>query len=165
MLRPARPADASAIAAIYAHHVLHGTGTFEEVPPDKAEMARRMEAVHARGWPWLVAEADDALLGYAYAGQLRDRVGYRCSCENSVYVRQDRRGGGVGGALLRALMEDARARGFERMFAIIGDAANEASIALHRRHDFVEVGIWRRAGTKFGRLIDVVHMQRELVAE
>lgn len=161
-IRPAIPSDAAAIAAIYAHHVVHGTGTFEEEAPGSNEMAGRMAAIQARGWPWLVAEIDDAVVGYAYAAQFRDRAAYRYSCENSVYVRDDAAGRGIGRALLAALMAAARAYGFRRMFAVIGDQANIGSIRLHERCGFTMAGAFTDAGHKFGRDLDIIFMQRHL---
>lgn len=163
IILPATPADALEIARIYDHHVLHGTGTFEEAPPGPAEMARRIEAVLSRGWPWLVARGEgDGLLGYAYAGQYRDRSGYRYTCEDAIYVAAEAAGQGIGGALLAALIEAARGVGFTRMLAAIGDSANAASIALHARAGFVRVGLLDGVGVKFGRDLDVVFMQRSL---
>lgn len=163
MIRPATPADAAAVAEVYAHHVRHGTASFEEVPPDAEEIARRMAAILDRGWPWLVAAgADGAVLGYAYAGQLNPRSGYRYSCEDSVYVRHDAIGRGIGSRLLPALIDSCRAAGFRRMFAVIGDAGNAGSIALHARHGFTHAGTLQQAGYKFGRWLDVVHMERPL---
>ena len=162
-IRPATTEDVPAIAAIYAHHVLHGTGTFEEEPPAPDEVATRLARVQARGWPWLVAEDDaGAVLGYAYAAQLRDRAAYRFACEDSIYVREDARGRGIGAALLDALLAASAAAGFREMFAVIGDSANAGSIALHARAGFAQVGLWRRVGFKFGRFLDVVHMQKRL---
>ncbi len=162
-VRPATPADTPAIAAIYAHHVLHGTGTFEEDPPSAEDIAGRMAAIQTRGWPWLVAEGEDgAVIGYAYAAQFRDRAAYRYSCENSVYVRPDAIGRGTGRTLLEALMAAAAASGFRRMFAVIGDSDNAASIELHRRSGFAMAGRFEDAGHKFGRDLDVVFMQRTL---
>lgn len=161
-IRPAFPADAAAITAIYAHHVLHGTGTFEEVPPPADEMTRRMAAIQSRGWPWLVATDGGDVIGYAYAGQFRDRAAYRYSSENSVYVRHDAVARGVGRALLDALMPAAAACGFRRMFAVIGDSANMGSIRLHHACGFSMAGRFDEAGHKFGRDLDVVFMQRRL---
>jgi len=160
-VRPALPArDASAVSQIYSHHVLHGTGTFEEEPVSADSMAERMVFVHARGWPWLVAEIDHLVVGYAYCAQFRDRAAYRYSCEDSVYVREDHIGRGIGRALLQALIEAASAYGFRRMFAVIGDSANRGSIALHAGLGFAHAGILHRAGFKFGRELDVVFMER-----
>jgi phosphinothricin acetyltransferase len=161
-LRPATPADAETLAALYAPHVLHGTGTFEEVPPDTAEMARRLEAVTSRGWPWLLLEDEAGPAGYGYAAQFRDRIGYRCTAEDSIYLHPDRIGRGHGRRLLGALMEEAGAVGFRRLFAVIGDANNAASIGLHAALGFSHAGRFTRAGIKFGRWIDVVLMERDL---
>jgi phosphinothricin acetyltransferase len=162
-IRDATPADIPAIAAIYAHHVLHGTGTFEEVPPGEAEMAQRLRKVQEAGWAWLVAEAEDGTVqGYAYFTQLRDRSAYRCSAEDSIYVRDDIRGQGVGKALVQSLLERAEAAGFRQMFAVIGDSENVGSIGLHVSLGFRQAGILKAAGLKFGRWIDVVYMQKAL---
>lgn len=163
-LRPAAPEDAAALAAIYAHHVLHGTATFEEVPPTPAEMATRLATVQGRGWPWLVAADADGPLGYAYATMFRDRPAYRFSCEDSIYVRADAAGRGVGRLLLDALMDAAVAAGFRRMAAVIGDGENAASIRLHAAAGFTHAGRLRQIGYKFGRRLDVVLMERALQA-
>jgi phosphinothricin acetyltransferase len=160
-IRDAGPADLPAITAIYAHHVLHGTGTFEEVPPGPAEMAERVARVQGRGWPWLVAaQADGQIVGYAYAAQFRDRSAYRFAGEDSVYIRDDQRGQGVGKALVAALLDRAEACGFRQMFAVIGDSENTGSIGLHLSLGFRQVGVLKSAGIKFGRWVDVVFMQR-----
>lgn len=161
-IRPATPADAAAITDIYGYHVLHGTGTFEEEPPSLDEIARRMDGVLSRGWPWLVAEQDGAVIGYAYAAIFRDRAAYRYSCEDSIYIHHDAVGGGIGRALLEALMAASAASGFRRMFAVIGDSGNMGSIRLHERCGFAMVGAFDQAGHKFGRDLDVVFMQRAL---
>jgi L-amino acid N-acyltransferase YncA len=160
LIRDAAPADLPAITAIYAHHVLHGTGTFEEVPPPAGEVAERIAAVQGQGWPWLVAEEGGEILGYAYVNQFRPRSAYRFAGEDSVYVRDDVRGQGVGKALVAALLERAEAAGFRQMFAVIGDAENVGSIGLHVSLGFRQVGVLRSAGVKFGRWVDVVFMQR-----
>ncbi len=163
-IRPARPDDCPAIAEIYAHHVLHGTASYETVPPDAAEMARRMERVLASGWPWLVAEAaDGALLGYAYATQFRDRAAYRFVCEDSIYIRHDARGQGLGKALLTALIEACTAGGFRQMIAVIG-GAEPASEALHASLGFTLAGRLSGIGRKHGRWLDTLYMQRRLGA-
>lgn len=161
-IRDAVPADLPAITAIYAHHVLHGTGTFEEDPPDETEMARRMAAVQNKGWPWLVAEEDGLILGFAYLNQFRDRSAYRHAGEDSVYVRNDIRGQGVGKALVAALLRRAEECGFRQVFAVIGDSENVGSIGLHVSLGFRQVGVLRSAGAKFGRWLDVVTMQRAI---
>ncbi|MFN7176861.1 MAG: GNAT family N-acetyltransferase [Thermaurantiacus sp.] len=162
LVRAATGEDASAVAGIYAHHVLTGTGTFEITPPDTAEMDRRMARVLGNGWPWLVAERHGACVGFAYAAQYRDREAYARTCEGSVYVAGDAQGQGIGRALLQALLPAARAAGFLQMVAVIGDSGNLASLALHRALGFQEAGRLRDVGLKFGRTLDVVLMQRTL---
>jgi phosphinothricin acetyltransferase len=159
-IRPAVAADAPALADIYTHHILNGTGTFEEEPVDAAEMIRRLARIQGKGWPWLVAEDATGLLGFAYAGQFRDRAAYRFSAENSIYVRPDAMGRGVGDRLLGALLDASAAAGFQRMFAVIGDSANLGSIRLHEKHGFTHAGQCDSAGFKFGRYLDIVFMQR-----
>ena len=161
-LREATANDLPAITAIYAHHVLHGTGTFEEEPPSEIEMAARMARVQAARCAWLVAEADGRVQGFAYYAQYRDRSAYRFAAENSVYVRDDVRGQGVGKALAAAVVESAARRGFRQMIAVIGDSENVGSIGLHLSVGFRQVGVLRAAGMKFGRWVDVVLMQRPL---
>lgn len=161
-IRPARPGDAEAIAFIYGHHTLHGTGTFEEEAPSTAEMADRLAKVQGRGWPWLVAERDGQVVGYAYTGQFRDRAAYRFCGEDSVYIHPDHMGAGIGRALLDALLPASAASGFERIIAVIGDSANLGSIRLHERAGFAHCGKLDKAGFKFGRYLDVVFMQREI---
>jgi phosphinothricin acetyltransferase len=165
LVRPSREDDVAAIAAIYAHHVLHGLASFEEVPPDAAEIARRRADALARGWPHLVATAAGdprAVLGYAYCGQYRPRPGYRFSVEDSVYVRPDAVGRGIGAALLPAVIAGATANGARQMVAVIGDGANAASIRLHARFGFRRVGTIEAVGFKLGRWVDSVIMQRAL---
>ena len=162
ILRPATSDDIPAIAFIYGHHALHGTGTFEEEAPSVAEMADRMARVRARGWPWLVAERDGEIVGYAYTGQFRDRAAYRFCGEDSVYIHPDHMGAGIGRALLDALLPVSAAAGFQRIVAVIGDSANLGSIRLHERVDFDHCGKLDKAGFKFGRYLDVVFMQREI---
>ena len=159
---PATAADASEIAAIYAHHVRHGVATFEIAPPDAAEMAARLRAREEVGMPWLVArDAAGALVGYAYAGPFHARAAYRDTCEDSVYIRHDRLGQGLGTALLAALLARCEAMGLRQMIALIA-GTEPASIALHMRAGFVEVGRLRSVGRKFGRWIDVIYMQRAM---
>lgn len=160
--RPATPADVAEITAIYGHHVLHGTASYEIDPPNKAGMAARLARIQGAGWPWLVAASSDGeLLGYAYASQFRDRAAYRFVCENSIYVRHNRRGQGVGKALLSALIEAATACGFRQMIAVIG-GAEPASIALHAALGFSPAGRLEAIGRKHGRWLDTVYMQLPL---
>jgi len=162
VIRPATPADAAAIQAIYAHHTTHGVGTFEETPPSVEAMAARMADVAARGLPWLVDEHEQRLRGYAYAAPFRLRSAYRYSVENSVYVAPDAQGQGVGKALILAVAGLCRRMGLREMVAVIGDSANVASIAAHRACGFRMVGTADGVGYKHGRFLDVVFMQLSL---
>lgn len=162
LIRDAAPADAAAVAAVYAPAVLTGTASFELEPPSPAEMAARMRKVQAAGWPWLVAEAEGRVAGYAYAAQFRERPAYRHCCESSVYVAPDAQRGGIGRALMAALIERAAACGFTQMLAVIGDSANAPSIGLHAVLGFRHVGTLQKVGWKLDRWIDSVWMQRAL---
>ncbi|HWQ11687.1 MAG TPA: GNAT family N-acetyltransferase [Roseiflexaceae bacterium] len=161
-LRPATLEDIPAILAIYAREVLHGTASWELEPPDESEMGRRMAAVLAGGYPYLAAEVEGALAGYAYASAYRPRAGYRFVVEDSIYVAPAFRGRGVARALLAALIGACERRGFRQMVAVIGDSRNEASIALHRALGFRHVGTLAAIGFKHGRWLDSVLMQRAL---
>ena len=162
IIRDAEAGDLPAITAIYAHHVLHGTGTFEEEPPDEAELAARMAKVQAAGCAWMVAENDGEIVGYGYFAQIRDRSAYRYTAEDSIYVRDDVRGMGVGKALVQELLQRAKDRGFRQMIAVIGDSDNVGSIGLHASLGFRNVGVMKAVGMKFGQWVDVVYMQRPL---
>lgn len=162
-VRAARIEDAPAIAAIYAHHVLHGLGTFEEVPPGAEEMAARMAAIAADGLPWLVVEdSDGAVLAYAYASQFRPRAAYRFAVEDSVYVAPEALGRGCGRLALAELIAACERLGKRRMAAVIGDSGNAASIGLHRALGFEPAGVLHAMGFKHGRWVDVVLMERTL---
>jgi len=161
-VRPATTADLPEMQSIYAFHVLHGTGTFEEVPPSVEEMAERFGKVTSHGWSWLVATDPTGVLGFAYYTQFRDRSAYRYCVEDSVYVREDVRGQGVGKALVVRLIEDATKQGLRQMVAVIGDSENVGSIGVHASLGFQMVGTMRAVGIKFGRWLDVVSMQRAL---
>ena len=162
-VRAARPDDAPAIAAIYAHHVSHGTASFDTKPRSEAETAAKIADCQARGWPYLVAEADGEVVGYAYATQFRDRPAYRSACENSIYIHPGHVGRGLGKLLLDALVAAAADAGFRQMIAVIG-GAEPASVALHSRAGFVEAGRMRSVGRKHGRWLDTLYMQRSLGA-
>ena len=161
-IRPAQPRDLAVITAIYDDAVRHGTASFELDPPDQAEMARRYETLRAGGYPYLVAELEGDIVGYAYAGPYRARPAYRWSVEDSVYVAPQAQRRGIGGALLARLVADAEAGGFRQMLAVIGDTANTGSVELHRAAGFRLVGTFENVGFKFGRWLDTVLMQREL---
>jgi phosphinothricin acetyltransferase len=161
-IRPATPADIPAITRIYAHAVRYGTASFELEPPDEAEMTRRQAALIEGGYPYLAAEVDGMLAGYAYAGAYRPRPAYRFSVEDSVYVAPEAQRRGVGRALLAALIDEAIARGFRQMVAVIGDAAQAPSIELHRAAGFRMIGAVEAVGFKHGRWLATVLMQRAL---
>ena len=164
LIRPSAAADLSAITAIYAWNVLHGTGTFELDAPDLSEMTRRRDDVLGKGLPWLVAERAGAVLGYAYANHFRPRPAYRFCLEDSVYLTSDAVGRGLGRLLLAELLARCEAAGARQMLAVIGDAANAGSIGVHRTLGFEPVGTMRAAGWKFDRWLDVVLMQKRLGA-
>jgi phosphinothricin acetyltransferase len=163
-IRPATPADIPAITRIYACAVKHGTASFELEPPDEAEMARRQRTLVDGGYPYIVAEIDNALAGYAYAGPYRPRLAYRFSVEDSIYVDPDAQRRGVGRMLLEHLIEECERRGFRQMIAVIGDSAQAPSIELHRALGFRMIGTVENVGYKFGRWLDIVNMQRTLGA-
>ena len=163
MIRDAGPGDIAAITALYAHEVLTATATFELDPPSAAEMAGRLDAVTARGLPWLVAEVDGVFAGYAYLSPFRLRPAYRYVVEGSIYVDQAARGRGVGSALLGAVIEKGRAIGLRHVVGVIGESmTSQASIALHARLGFTPAGTWRQVGWKFDRWLDVHVMQLDL---
>lgn len=163
LIRPLAAADIDAVTAIYADSVLRGTGTFELDPPSAAEMAQRHAHVVAQGGPWLVAErAGGEITGYAYAAPFRARPAYRYTLEDSIYLRADARGQGIGRLLLAELLARCEARGARQMLAVIGDSDNAGSVRLHRTLGFEPVGTFRDVGRKFDRWIDVVLMQRAL---
>ncbi|MBU6466437.1 MAG: GNAT family N-acetyltransferase [Burkholderiales bacterium] len=161
-IRPSLDSDLDAITAIYAHHVLHGTGTFEIDPPSRADMAARRAEVLARNLPWLVAERSGEIVGFAYANWFKPRPAYRFSAEDSIYVADSARGGGVGRALLTALIAQAEAAGVRQLMAVVGDSANAGSIGLHRSLGFEQTGLMRSVGWKHGAWRDIVLMQRPL---
>jgi L-amino acid N-acyltransferase YncA len=154
--------DVDAVQAIYAHHVRTGLGTFEEEPPSVAEMLQRFHALVGHNFPFLVAEIDGRLAGYAYAGPFRPRTGYRYTCESSVYVAVDMQRRGAGHALMLRLIAICQGLGQRQMLAVIGDSGNIASIGLHAALGFESVGIFKSVGFKFGRWVDVVLMQLAL---
>jgi L-amino acid N-acyltransferase YncA len=161
-IRAALPSDIPAIARIYAHAVLHGTASFEIAPPDEAEMARRQRVLLDGGHPYLVAEADGAVLGYAYAGPYRARPAYHWSVEDSVYIAPEAHRRGIGRALLEELIAESERRGFRQMIAVIGDSVQTPSIELHRALGFRLIGTIVSVGFKHGRWLDSVLMQRAL---
>jgi phosphinothricin acetyltransferase len=162
LIRPAAKPDLGAITAIYSHSVLHGTASFEIEPPDEAEMGNRFDALIDQGYPYIVAEIDGRIVGYAYAGAYRTRPAYRFSVEDSIYVAADAQGQGLGRALLTELIALSVSKGFRQMIAVIGDSRNFASTALHRSQGFIFSGTIHSVGFKHGRWLDSVIMQRAL---
>ena len=161
-LRPATLTDVPAITRIYAHAVETGTASFELEPPDQPEMARRMTALVEGGFPYVAAEIDGALVGYAYAGPYRPRRAYRFSVEDSIYVDPAAQRKGIGRALLSRLIEESERRGYRQMIAVIGDSAQTPSIEIHRALGFHMIGNIENIGYKFDRWLDTVLMQRAL---
>lgn len=161
-LRPAAPADLPAIHAIYAHHVLHGLASFEEEPPGVEELTRRFRDVTRKGLPYLVAEYGYEVAGYGYCAPYRTRSAYRYALEDSIYLRHDMTGRGIGKRLLEELIRRCEGLGYRQIIAVIGDSANAASIGVHAACGFLRVGTLRSVGFKFGRWVDSVYMQRPL---
>jgi L-amino acid N-acyltransferase YncA len=164
-VRAAVAGDLPTIAAIYAHHVETGLGSFELAPPDGEEMRRRWQDVVERRLPYFVAtlpERSAGIAGYAYASPYRARPGYRYTVEDSVYVDPGCMGQGAGRALLAALIATCAPLGYRQMVAVIGGSDNAASIGLHAALGFERVGCLTAVGRKFDRWIDTVLMQRAL---
>jgi len=162
IVRDAALGDMPGVQAIYAHHVLHGLGTFEEEPPGLDEMRARRDALVEGGFPWLVAVRGVDLLGYAYAGAYRARSAYRFTVEDTLYVAPGMAGRGVGALMLGELIRRCTARGARQMVAVIGDSGNAGSIGVHAKLGFERAGLLRSVGFKHGRWVDVVLMQRPL---
>ena len=163
-MRPASERDLPAIHSIYAPHVLQGLASFEETPPPVEELGRRFRDVTGRGLPYLVAESGGVVAGYGYCSPYRARSAYRYALEDSVYVRHDMTGRGIGKRLLDELVQRCEALGYRQLIAVIGDSANAASIGVHAACGFLRVGTLRSVGFKFGRWVDSVYMQRPLGA-
>ena len=162
IIRSSHDADIIAITAIYAHHVRHGTGTFEVDPPSAADMASRRDDVCGKGLPYLVAVEGDKVLGFAYCNWFKPRPAYRFSAENSIYLALDAHGQGLGRALLAELAAQAEKAGVRKLIAVIGDSDNAGSIGVHRSVGFSHVGTLKSCGWKFDRWLDVVLMDRAL---
>lgn len=162
LIRPSTADDLTAVTAIYAWHVDHGTGTFELEAPDLREMARRRDDVLSKGLPWLVVERAGVVQGYAYANHFRPRRAYRFCVEDSIYLAPEAAGRGLGRLLLAELIAQCEARGARQMLAVIGDSANAGSIGVHRALGFEHTGLLKASGWKFERWLDVVLMQRAL---
>lgn len=161
-VRASTAQDLPTITRIYAHHVLHGTGSFETEAPSEAEMTRRRDEVLSRQLPYLVAEDDGQILGYAYANWFKARPAYRFSAEDSIYVADGQHGRGLGRLLMNALIEHCEAAGVRKLIAVIGDSNNLGSVGVHRAAGFSQVGVMRSVGWKFGRWLDIVMMEKTL---
>jgi len=161
-LEDAAHAHIDAITEIYSHHVRTGFGTFEEEPPSATQMTARFDAITGAGLPYLVALIDDRVVGYCYATPYRPRSAYRYTLEDSIYVAADAQRRGIGVALLSELVARCARIGFKQMVAVIGDSGNAASIAVHARCGFHQIGILRDVGYKRERWLDTVIMQRHL---
>lgn len=162
LIRPSQAQDIPALSAIYAHHVLHGTGTFELEPPTPGDMAQRRDDVLAKGLPYLVAVEGATVLGFAYCNWFKPRPAYRFSAENSIYLAPQAQGQGLGRALLAELATQAEQVGVRKLIAVIGDSANTGSIAVHRACGFAHVGVLKSCGWKFDQWRDVVMMDKAL---
>ncbi len=160
-VRAATAIDADAITVIYNHFVAHTTVTFEEEPVTPAEIQRRMESVWSAALPWVVAERDGHVTGYAYATTWKERWGYRFSVEATVYLALGAAGHGIGSALYGALFPLLQQRGIH---AVMGGIAlpNDASVALHEKFGMRKVAHFDAVGFKFDRWIDVGYWQRLL---
>jgi L-amino acid N-acyltransferase YncA len=163
-IRSTVEADLPAVTEIYEHAVLHGTATFELIPPDLADMTRRYRALVEGGYPYFVATLDGEVAGYAYAGAYRPRPAYRFTVENSIYLRPAIHRRGIGLRLLHRLIEQCECHGYRQMIAVIGDSANAGSIGVHAACGFQMIGTHPNVGLKFGRWLDTVMMQRALGA-
>ncbi|MFM9879749.1 MAG: N-acetyltransferase family protein [Burkholderiaceae bacterium] len=161
-IRPCEDADLPAVTALYAHHVLHGTGTFETEPPTLADMTARRADVRSRGLPYLVAEHNGQVLGFAYCNWFKPRPAYRFSAEDSIYLAPEAVGKGLGRLLLTALADQAQAVGVRKLIAVIGDSANAGSVGVHLALGFTHVGVLQSCGWKFGAWRDVVLMEKVL---
>jgi phosphinothricin acetyltransferase len=162
IIRSSQPEDLSSITAIYQHHVLHGTGTFEIEPPSLQDMTARREDVLSKGLPYLVIEDQGQVQGFAYCNWFKPRPAYRFSAEDSIYLATNASGMGWGRLLLSELCRKAEAAGIRKLIAIIGDSANAGSIGVHSSVGFHSVGVVKACGWKFNRWLDIVMMEKAL---
>lgn len=162
LIRPSTDHDVAAITLIYAHHVLHGTGTFETTPPTETDMATRRADVLSKGLPWLVLEDGGQVIGFAYGNWFKPRPAYRFSVEDSIYLAPEAAGKGLGRALLAELLAKLQAGGVRKVMAVIGDSANAGSVGVHTALGFERVGIVKSCGWKFDRWLDIVLMEKTL---
>ena len=162
IIRPRTDADMSTITEFYAHHVLNGASSWELTPPDVTEMTNRARALEAGGFPYFVADLDGEIAGYTYAGAYRPRPAYRYTVENSVYINDQLRRGGIGTALLQKLIDACTTLGYRQIIGIVGDSQNQQSIQFHEKMGFIHVGTVKNIGFKFDRWMDQVILQRSL---
>jgi L-amino acid N-acyltransferase YncA len=161
-IRPSKAGDVAAIAEIYGYHVLNGLASFELLAPSVDEIGKRRADVIGKSFPYLVAEFDGKVAGYAYASLYRARPAYRHTLENSVYVHKDYSRRGIGRLLMNALIESCEKAGCRQLIAVIGDSGNQSSIELHAACGFTSIGVMKAVGFKFGRWVDSVYMQRSI---
>ncbi|HEX5786435.1 MAG TPA: GNAT family N-acetyltransferase [Burkholderiaceae bacterium] len=164
LVRPSVDADIAAITRIYAHHVMHGTGTFETSAPTEDDMRARRADVLGKNLPWLVIEQAGHVMGFAYGNWFKPRPAYRFSVEDSIYMAPNAAGKGLGKQLLTELLAQLERRGIRKVMAVIGDSANAGSIGVHRSLGFTQVGVVSSCGWKFGRWLDIVMMEKPLGA-
>ncbi len=164
LIRPSLDTDIEAITAIYRHHVLHGTGTFETEPPSSADMTARRADVLGKNLPYLVLEDSGKVLGFAYGNWFKPRPAYRFSVEDSIYLAPEAAGKGLGKLLLIELCAQLERRGIRKVMAVIGDSANHGSVGVHRALGFTSIGVVKSCGWKFGRWLDIVLMEKTLGA-
>jgi len=162
IIRPSQSEDLNAITAIYQHHVLNGTGTFEIEPPSQEDMTARRADVLGKGLPYLVIEENGQVLGFAYCNWFKPRPAYRFSAEDSIYLAPNASGKGWGRLLLAELCRAAEVAGIRKLIAVIGDSANEGSIGVHKSLGFQSVGVVKSCGWKFNRWLDIVMMEKAL---
>lgn len=165
VIRPAVPSDLTAVAEIYARYVSHTVITFDQIPPTVADWRQRLDDLTGRDLPFLVADLDGEVAGYAYAGPWRPKPAYRYTVEDSIYLAPDRTGRGLGGALLGTLLPQCAQAGIRQMIAVIADTGNGASTALHKRFGFAHAGRLTGVGYKHGRSVDTMLMQRTLTTD
>ncbi|MFM0732069.1 GNAT family N-acetyltransferase [Paraburkholderia sediminicola] len=162
IIRDAAEADLPAIQAIYAHHVLTGVASFEEIPPSVDDLRTRLASVRSHGLPYMVAEIDGEVAGYCYATPYRPRAAYRNTIEDSIYISDAYRGRGLGRVLLQALIERCETGPWRQMVAVIADGGSGGSLSLHTQLGFELTGTLKAVGFKHGRWLDTTLMQRAL---
>lgn len=161
-IRPCREEDIQSITEIYAYYVIHTTYTFEITAPTVDEMKNRRADILSKNMPYLVAEDNGSVVGFAYCDWFRPRPAYRFTAEESIYLRQDMYGKGLGRQLLQALTDQAEQNGIRKLIAVIGDSTNERSVGLHRSLGFTQAGELKSGGWKFNRWLTVIFMEKNI---